>query len=196
MLRPQPTARMTHAEYLVAEEKSDLRHEFLRGEVFAMAGGTPEHSALAAAFIRELGAALRGKACRVYTSDLRVRIAATELTTYPDVSVVCGRPETDALDRNAIVNPVLLVEVLSDSTEAYDRGAKAAHYRRIPSLREYVLVAQHEPVIEVYRRNEQGRFELIEGRPGERIELTSVEVTLDVQAIYENPVESLGSAPG
>jgi Uma2 family endonuclease len=117
-----------------------------------------------------------------------VRVEATGLTTYPDASVVCGQLETSAQDPNAIVNPVVLIEVLSESTESYDRGAKAAHYRRIPSLREYVLVAQHEPLVEVYRRNEQGRFELFEARPGEPLELSSVGAALDVRALYENPL--------
>jgi Uma2 family endonuclease len=187
MVRPQPV-RMSYSEYVVAEAKSDLRHEFQNGQVFAIAGGTPEHGALAAAMIRELGAALRGKPCRVYSSDVRVRVAATGFTTYPDASVVCGGLETDSMDRDAVLNPVLVIEVLSESTEAYDRGAKAAHYRRIPSLREYVLLAQNEPLVEVYRRNEQGRFELIEARLGERFELASVGVTLEVQAVYENPL--------
>jgi Uma2 family endonuclease len=188
MARPIPIARMSYGEYVAAEGKSDQRHEFLKGEVFAMAGGTPEHGALAAAMIRELGVALRGRPCRVYSSDVRVRVESTGFTTYPDASVVCGRLETDTIDRDAVVNPVLVIEVLSESTEAYDRGAKAAHYRRIPSLREYVLLSQNEPFVEVYRRNEQGRFELIEARLGERCELASVGVTFDVEAVYRNPL--------
>jgi Uma2 family endonuclease len=179
---------MSYDEYVASEARGDARHEYLAGEVFAMAGGTPEHGALAAAMIRELGAAPRGRPCRVYSSDVRVRIEATGFTTYPDASVVCGRLQTDAVDKDAIVNPVLVIEVLSDSTEAYDRGAKAAHYRRIPSLREYVLVAQDERRIEVYRRNEHGRFELLEATQGEPFELTSVGATLDVGAIYRNPL--------
>jgi Uma2 family endonuclease len=188
MSRRLPIGRMSYAEYLVAEAKSDVRHEFLDGEVFAMAGGTPEHAALAVAISGDLRVALRGKPCRVYSSDLRVRIEATGLTTYPDVSVVCGKLEISAQDPHAIVNPVVLIEVLSESSESYDRGAKAAHYRRIPSLREYVLVAQHEPLVEVYRRNEHGRFELFEARPGEPLELSSVGAALDVRALYENPL--------
>jgi Uma2 family endonuclease len=188
MTRPQPVAKMSYREYVAAEVEADRRHEFLNGEVFAMAGGTPEHGALAAAMIGELGAELRGKPCRVYSSDVRVRIEATGFTTYPDVSVVCGQLETDAVDRDAIVNPVLVIEVLSESTEAYDRGAKAAHYRRIPSLREYVLLTQSEPLVEVYRRNEQARFELIEAQLGDRLELASVGVTLEVRAVCENPL--------
>ena len=181
---------MTHAEYLAAEAASEVRHEFLNGEVWAMAGGTPEHAALAAALIAELGAALRGKPCRVYTSDLRVRILATGLSTYPDVSVVSGSLEMAPEDPEAITNPVLVAEVLSDATEAYDRGAKAAHYRRLISLQEYVLVSQSEPLVEVYRRTEAGRWELLEGRPGDRVELRSLGISLDIAAVYANPLAS------
>ena len=184
---------MTHAEYLAAESRSEIRHEFLNGDVWAMAGGTPEHGALAAAMIRELGVALRGKLCRVYTSDVRVRVQATGLSTYPDVTVVCGAAETAAEDPAALVNPVVLVEVLSDTTEAYDRGAKAAHYRRIPSVQAYLLVSQGEPLIELYRRRDD-RWELIEARPGEWLDLATLNVRLDVQAVYANPFEAQSTA--
>src|SRR6185503_12925135 len=113
---------MSYAQYLAAEQASAVRHEYLQGEVFAMAGGTPEHSALAKAVAVRLSVALDGKPCRVFGSDLRVRVEATDLSTYPDVTVVCGKLERSALDQNAVVNPVLLVEILSDTTEAYDRG--------------------------------------------------------------------------
>ena len=183
-----PVDRMSYGEYLALEATSDLRHEFLRDEIFAMAGGTPEHAALAAAVLGALTAALRGRPCRVYSSDLRIRVAATGLCTYPDASVVCDRLETDPDDPDAILNPILLVEVLSDSTEAYDRGVTAAHYRRIPSLREYVLGSQGEPLIEVYRRNEREHWELMEARAGMSIELASLDVGLEVDAIYANPL--------
>ena len=149
MARPASTAHMSYAEYLAAESAYETRHEFLNGEVWAMAGGTPEHSALAAAVIGELTLALRGKPCRVYTPDVRVRVLATGLSTYPDVTVVCGAEETATEDPDALVNPVVLVEVLSDSTEGYDRGMKAAHYRRIPSVQAYVLVCRREPLVEI-----------------------------------------------
>jgi Uma2 family endonuclease len=188
---------MSYAEYVAAEQRSETRHEFLDGEVFAMADDAhyvhaepmgPLHAALAAALIQHLGNALRGKPCRVYSSGLRVRIQETGLTTYPDLTVVCGKLETAVDDPNAVINSVVLIEVLSESSEGYDRGAKAAHYRRIPSLREYVLVSQLEPAIEVFRRNERGNFELIEARKGERIELAALGVTLDVDAIYADPL--------
>jgi Uma2 family endonuclease len=138
---------MTYAAYLAAEELSETKHEYLCGEVFAMAGGTPEHAALMAAITVELGTALRGRPCRVYSSELRIRIDVTDLSTYPDVSVVRGELKTSSIDRNAITNPILIIEVLSDSTEAYDRGEKFSHYRRLPSLREYLLLSQHQPRI-------------------------------------------------
>ena len=185
-----PLARgISYADYLVMERSSPERHELLHGEVYAMAGGSPEHGALAAAWIGELRAALAGKPCRVFTSDVRVRIRETGLTTYPDVSVVCGRLETDVEDPDALLNPVLLVEILSESSEAHDRGAKAAHYRRIPSLREYVLASQSEPLVEVYRKNAEGRFELFEARADDSVDLASVGVLLAVRTLYANPLE-------
>lgn len=160
---------MTYAEYLAFEEASAEKHELLNGAVFAMAGGTPEHSALAAAFIVALGKALGDRPCRI-------------------VSVVCGKAEVDAEDAHALVNPVLIVEVLSDSSEAYDRGEKAAHYRHIPSLEEYVLVSQHRPRIEIWRRNEAGRWELYEYDRGATCELASVRARLSVDDVYRDPL--------
>jgi Uma2 family endonuclease len=182
---------MTYAEYLALEEASDTKHEYLRGEIYAMAGGTPEHAALMAAVTIELGMALRGRPCRVYSSELRIRIDATNLSTYPDVSVVCGQRVTSKDDRNAITNPILIVEVLSDSTEAYDRGEKFDHYRHLPSLREYLLVSQRKPKLESYRRNEQGIWMLSEAGAGETLTLAALEgVRLDVDLIYQDPLPS------
>jgi Uma2 family endonuclease len=189
-MQRSPVEHMTYAEYVARERTGTTKHEYLRGDVTAMAGGTPEHAALAASFARLLGNALEGKPCRVFSADLRIRVSATDLTTYPDLSVVCGKLETDAVDTDAVTNPVILVEVLSDSSEAYDRGAKAAHYRRIASLREYVLVSQHEPVVEVHRRNEQGHFAIFEYRLEDDVELTSVGAKLSVRALYANPLAS------
>jgi Uma2 family endonuclease len=185
--------KMTYAEYLAFEEASVEKHEFLNGEVFAMGGGTLEHGALAVAFSAAVVKALGDRPCRVYSSDVRVRISATGLTTYPDLSVAClsvacGKAEVDTEDPHALVNPVLIVEVLSDSTEAYDRGEKAAHYRHIPSLKEYVLVSQHGPRIEVFRRNEAGRWELYEYERGASCDLVSVGVCVSVDDVYRDPL--------
>jgi Uma2 family endonuclease len=188
MAYPAAAGRMTYAEYLAAEGLAEIRHEFLNGDVWAMSGGTPEHSALAAAIIREIGNALLDRRCRVFTSDLRIRIGETGLSTYPDVAVVCGQVETAPEDADAVTNPIVLVEVLSDSTEAYDRGAKFAHYRRIASLQAYVLVSQAEPRLEVYGRTDAGLWLLSEARGGETIEIAPLGVTLDVSAVYVNPL--------
>jgi Uma2 family endonuclease len=188
MSEPAAKPYVTYAEYLATEEVSETKHEWLNGEVFAMAGGTLPHGALAAAVIAALSAALRGRPCRVFTSDVRVRVQETGLSTYPDVSVACGRLETAPEDRHALVNPVVLVEVLSDATEAYDRGEKFAHYRRIPSLQEYVLVSQSKPRIEVFRRTTGGKWELDEAEAGATLELTSVGCQLSVDEIYRDPL--------
>jgi Uma2 family endonuclease len=144
------------AEYVQLEELSSVKHEFLGGRIYAMAGRTPEHAALTMAVGIALGAALEGSRCRAYSSDLMIRVPATGLGTYPDVTVVCGPRETDPESKNAVTNPALLVEVTSKSTEEYDKGEKFDHYKQIASLREYIL----------------------------ELELVSVPSTLDVTAIY------------
>jgi Uma2 family endonuclease len=183
---------MTYAEYLDLERASEVKHEYLRGEVFAMAGGTPEHSRLAANVIRELGSALRDRPCIVFTSDARIRIVATDRATYPDVSVVCDRIEPAADDPDAITNPVVIVEVLSDATEADDRGEKFAHYRRLPSLREYVLVSQRAARIEVYRRQPDQRWMLGEAGAGQTVALESLGVAVAVDEVYRDPLAIRG----
>lgn len=154
-----------------------------------MSGATQEHSARAAAVIGELGNTLDRQSCRVFTCGARVRVIETGLSTYPDVSVVCGTMETAPEDPHALTNPIVLVEVLHDSTEAYDRGDKFAHYRRIASLRAYVVVSCDEPRIEVYRRAAAGHWELTEARAGERAEIAPLAIGLDVSDIYANPLE-------
>ena len=181
---------MRYAEYLALEESSVEKHVYLRGEVYAMRGGTPEHAALEAAIAGELRNALEaaGKPSRVYSANLRVRVEATDFACYPDASVVCGKLETSTVDRNAATNPTLVVEVLSDSTESYDRGIKASHYRHIPSIHEYVLLSQHSPLIEVWRKNDQERWEMAAvAGSGEEAILASLGITLDVDTVYRQP---------
>jgi Uma2 family endonuclease len=143
-------------EYLELEKHADYKSEYFDGEVFAMAGGTPEHNLIAANLIRELGNQLEERPCRVYPSDQRVKIPDTGLYTYPDLSVVCEEPQFEEPGRCALLNPTLIVEVLSETTEAYDRGDKFAHYRRVASLREYVLVASNRRRIERFTRQDGG----------------------------------------
>ncbi len=178
--------KVTFAEYIAAENASDRKHQLVNGEVFDMGGGTPEHAALIASVGGELCAQLHGRPCRPYASELRVGV--DDLVTYPDWSVVCGKLERHPEDAATILNPTVLVEVLSDSTEAYDRGEKAERYRRIPSLREYILVSQHRPHIELFRRTERG-WTLLEAGKGQRLHLESIDCQLDVDAVYEGVLE-------
>lgn len=180
-------AYISYAEYLRIERERDEKLEWLDGEIFAMAGGTIDHSGLSAQVAHLLASALEGRPYRVFNSDLKVRVLQTGLATYPDVAVVCNALERDPENEHAIVNPVVLVEVLSSSTETYDRNDKWAHYRRIPSLREYVLLSQKEPRIEVYTRRD-GRWELTEYRTGEAALIGSLDVMLPVDLVYHDPL--------
>jgi Uma2 family endonuclease len=177
--------KIDYADYLAGESASPVKHEFIDGEVFAMAGGTIQHAALAAAVMGTLVAELRGKPCRAYSSDLRIRIVLGNVSTYPDISVVCGDVVPDSQDPHSATNPKLLVEVLSDSTEGYDRGAKFATYRRISSLEEYVMVSQHEPLIERYSRNTDGSWTLTEFGPGMTLALDAIGCMIAVDEVYE-----------
>ncbi|WP_437317892.1 Uma2 family endonuclease [Sorangium sp. So ce385] len=183
-------------EYLAFERSSPLRHEYADGEIFAMAGGTLEHSAVAANVIGELRSALQGRGCRVLTSDMRVKIAATRRYVYPDGAVVCSRPEFEDEQRDTLLNPRLVVEVLSDSSEAYDRGEKFAQYRTLPSLQEYVLASQKAPRIEVFTRQPDGAWLLRIHGPGERAALSSLDCALDVDRVYLDVFEQGATGDG
>lgn len=193
MGEPAVQPYVSYADYLELEAKSATKHEWLDGVVYDMAGGTPDHARISLNVGRLLGNQLLGKRCCAFSSDLKIRVLATGLGTYPDLSVVCGHLEHDPESDTAITNPTVLVEVLSDSTEAYDRGEKFAHYRRIPSLREYVLVGQKTPLIEVFRKNEAGLWVLVaEAGAGEAAALESVGCTLAVDDVYADPLASAG----
>ncbi len=191
------TARHLHysyEQYLALEEESSIRHEYLDGEIYAMAGGSPDHAALAAIIIRLLGSRLP-PGCRVFTSDLRVRIPATGLATYPDVAVVCGRTQRASDDALAVVNPVLLVEITSNSTEEYDRGEKLRHYQHIPSVREILIVSHREPYLTLYRR-EYTEWVTFEARQREEVALASGPARLSVDDVYRDELEDAGRKEG
>ena len=141
-------------EYLFIESNSPIKHEYLDAVVWAMGGGTDQHAAVSASFIRLLGNQLIDKPCRVYTSDLRIRVKASGLATYPDASVICDRVHFDAADpnRTTALNPRVLVEVTSPSTEKYDRAEKLDHYKRIASLKEVVIASHRERLVEIWRK--------------------------------------------
>jgi Uma2 family endonuclease len=182
--------RFTFEEYLRLEEDSGTKHEFVAGNVFAMAGGTPEHAAITANVARLLGNALEQKPCRVFSPDLRVRVAATGLGTYPDVTVICGQLELDMADlkQHTVLNPKVVVEVLSPSTEDYDRGDKLGNYKQIPSLQEVLLVAHDRREVEVVRREADGSWSRHIARPSEAARLLSIGCELPVSEIYRDPL--------
>jgi Uma2 family endonuclease len=179
------TARRLHhsyEDYLRALEVSGVKLEYCEGEIYAMAGGTLAHADLAASITRLLGNALLDR-CRVSSSDLKVRIEATDLTTFPDVTVVCGERELARIDRNAVVNPTLLVEVTSPSTEDYDRGEKLSHYKQLPSLRAVLLVSHLRPQVTVVERTADG-WRQRELRAGEEVELEAPSLAFSVDELY------------
>lgn len=196
-----PDVRMTEAEYLAFDRASEIKHEYYRGEIFAMTGGSPEHNMICISTSATLYNQVRGQPCKIYSSDQRVRVPRTRLYTYPDISIVCSEPHfvDEALD--TLLNPTLLIEVLSPSTESYDRGKKFQHYRQIDSLREYVLIAQETPHIEHYLRQDDGNWLLRDAIGLEsRIELPSIGCTLALADVYEQvtfePEEDAGDAGG
>jgi Uma2 family endonuclease len=174
----------TAQEYLLWERQQLTRHEFFRGEVFAMGGASREHNLLVVNITAELRSALRKKPCETYPSDMRVKVPSTGLYTYPDASVVCGEPEFEDGALDTVLNPLVLIEVLSDSSERYDRGKKFEQYRSIPSLTDYVLVAQDHVLVEHFRRGEGGTWVLSEVRGGGRVELLGPKCALEVDEIY------------
>ena len=185
MAAPATLHRHSFADYLALEEASNTKHEFLNGEIYGMAGGTPEHAALSVAVSSSLLAQLRGGPCRVYSSDLRVRVLATGLATYPDVTVVCGELERDPESPTTVVNPRVVVEVLSDGTEAYDRGQKLDHYQRIASLAAVVLVSHRAPSIDVWERAEGGAWRRREFGAGQVAEIEALPARLAVDEVYQ-----------
>ncbi|MCC6524620.1 MAG: Uma2 family endonuclease [Polyangiaceae bacterium] len=178
MGRTAERSRLSAAEYLVWERDQPAKHEFFHGEVFAMAGGSPRHHALAVRVAEALGAATRSRGCEVFSSDQR--IALGERYVYPDLSVVCGRIALQAGSTDNIVNPTILVEVLSSATEQYDRGLKWEGYQRLESLTDYMLVSQTEVRIEHFRREAGRLWHYRAYGPGERVGLTGgAELGLD-----------------
>jgi Uma2 family endonuclease len=154
----QPQPRLFPEEYLAIERAAEFKSEYYDGHMCARAGGSLLHSLIAANLTGELRQRLKQKSCRVFTADLRLRVSAQRLYTYPDVTVVCGEPKPADDQKGTLVNPAMIVEVLSPSTEAHDRGFKFAQYKDIESLQEYALVSQSEAYVEIYRRQSDGTW--------------------------------------
>lgn len=184
-MSPQPVSRLTSQEYLVSERDSEQKHEFYRGEMFAMGGASFAHNQITTNIGTLVNTLLRNRDCAVTLNDLRVKITATGLYTYPDVVVTCESPKFEDEESDTLLNPQVIMEVLSKSTESYDRGKKFEHYRQIESLREYVLVAQDRPQIERFSRQEDRHWLLDEASGLDAaLHLTTIDVTLKLADVY------------
>lgn len=190
-------ARYTPEQYIELERKAPYKNEFINGQIYAMSGASRAHNLITGNTHREVSSQLRGRSCEAYVNDMRVKVAATGLYTYPDVAVVCGEIRFDDAQKDTLLSPTVLIEVLSPSTEAYDRGEKFAHYRRLESLQEYVLIAQDKVRVEHFRRQGvQWVLTEISDSAG-TVELASIECHVALRDIYDKvefPPESVPAA--
>ena len=185
----------TPEQYLEIERKAEFRSEYYHGEMFAMSGAREPHVLLVGNTVFQLRVQLRSRPCRIYSNDMRVRVSATGLYTYPDIAVVCGEREFLDDRRDTLLNPGLIIEVLSESTEAYDRGRKSEHYRTLPSLREYLLIASDHISAELFTRQANGQWVLSEAhRPEDIVQIDSIGCQLKMSDLYED-VEFAPTAP-
>jgi Uma2 family endonuclease len=175
-------------EYLSLERRAEFKSEYFDGVVYAMAGGSERHNLITGNLVTELNIRLRERPCRVYPSDMKVRVPNSKRFFYPDVSVICGETRFADEMKDVILNPILVVEVLSESTEAFDRGKKFSSYQQIESLREYLLVAQDEFVVEHYLRQEDGWLYTKASGPEADLALPALDCRIDLSDIY-NKVE-------
>lgn len=179
--------RISVQEYLERERQSSVKSEFFDGQVFAMAGGSARHSLIAANFVREAGNALKDRPCAVFNSDLRILVLTTGLRTYPDATIVCGEQQFEDERQDTLTNPTVIIEVLSDSTEKYDRGRKADHYRQIASLKELILIAQDHSHVERFVRQPDGAWLFREDKElTASFEISSLEIVLPLAELYRN----------
>ena len=180
--------KFTPQEYYALERTAEMKSEFFDGRIRAMAGGSPRHSLVKVNLVGELRSRLKGNPCAAYDSDLRIKVKSTGLRAYPDATIVCGRIEFDEedQDKQTVVNPTVLFEVLSDSTESHDRGKKATHYRRIDSLQALVFVSQGEPKVEVFERDDAGGWKFSEVSGLEAgVRIPAVEIILPLAELYD-----------
>lgn len=176
----------TPEEYLALERQVEDKSEYFNGEICAMTGASRRHNLVAANILAALHSQLRKRPCEVYSSDMRVKVSTTGLYTYPDVVVVCGEPLFDDKQKDTLLNPVVLIEVLSKSTASYDRGEKFEHYRKLDSLAEYLVIAQNKYHVEHYVRQPDKRWLLSETDDEQQtIHLAAIECDLVVADIYD-----------
>jgi len=184
-MQPQPLIRLTAEQYLFAERQSDTKNEYFDGEIFAMAGASREHNQISANLVRVLGNQLLDKPCSVYSSDMKVRIEKARKYTYPDLVVACQTERFEDEHRDVLLNPVVILEILSDSTEAYDRGRKFLHYQLLDSLAVYLLVSQDAPRIEMFARQENNAWLYAEFHGLDAVvEIESIGCSLRLDDVY------------
>jgi Uma2 family endonuclease len=182
----QPKTLLSPEEYLEQERRAEYKSEYFAGEVFAMAGASRRHGLIVMNVAGHLWQQLKGKPCEVYTGDLRLRVTPAGLYTYPDVTVVCGDVQFADDQKDTVLNPVVLIEVLSESTSDYDRGRKFEYYRTLPSLKEYLTVAQDKPHIEHWTRQQEDSGSLVEfNNLSQTIRLASIDCVLPLKEIYD-----------
>lgn len=181
-----PEVYLTPAEYLKFERQSDVKHEYFRGEIFAMAGASQQHVRISVNVMTLLDNQLKGRRCELFNGDMRVKVSPTGLYTYPDASVVCGRPRFEDKDLDTLLNPTVIIEILSKSTEAYDRGEKFAQYRTLDTLTDYLLVSQDKPRIERYTRQADGGWLLTESSDLDAVmPIASIQCQLPLAEVYD-----------
>ncbi|TAN52043.1 MAG: Uma2 family endonuclease [Methylococcaceae bacterium] len=175
----------TQEQYLALERAASCKSEYINGEIFAMAGASRAHNLISVNIAGALGGQLKGRACEAYVADMRVKVSNTGLYTYPDIVVACGDIQLEDQHHDTLLNPMVIIEVLSPSTEQYDRGEKFAHYRRLPSLQEYVLVTQEHMRVEHYLRDGE-RWILTEWNGADAVlNLTTIDCRLSLREIYD-----------
>lgn len=180
-----PKNQLTESEYLAMERQAEFKSEFYRGEMFAMTGASRPHNLIVGNAIASLHQQLLDRECEVYPSDMRVKVSSCGLYTYPDVSVACQQPQFEDGEFDTLLNPVFIVEVLSKSTEAYDRGAKFEMYRQLPSLQTYLLIAQDRIHVELFQRQSSEHWLLTEfNDPSDVVSLDGLNVNLSVASLY------------
>ena len=178
---------ITPEEYLAIERQADFPSEYFLGETFAMAGASKEHNLIAGNAFAELHAQLKKRPCQVYSNDMRVKVKPTGLYTYPDIVVVCEKEQFDDKHKDTLLNPTLIIEVLSDSTEAYDRGEKFQHYRQLDSLMEYILIAQKKHHLEHYVRQPDNQWLFSEtDNLQDIVQLSAINCHLTLSEVYDN----------
>jgi Uma2 family endonuclease len=181
-----PKVYLTPAEYLTFERQSDVKHEYFRGEIFAMSGASQKHVTIFMNMSHLLVGQLKGRSCRTFGADMRVKVSPTGLFTYPDLVVVCGRPRFEDKELDTLLNPTVIIEILSKSTEAYDRGEKFAQYRTLDTLIDYLLVSQDKPRIERYMRQADGGWLLTESSGLDAVmPIASIQCQLPLAEVYD-----------